>query len=82
MIGSRGFRIAETPRASSGSLRIRLLLPGANHSSPGVADHRSPRIRLPRHERAPPGTDQGCRETQGLLPTRPQTWRWASGGRR
>jgi hypothetical protein len=54
MIGSRGFRIVEAPRASSGSLRVRPPLQGENHSSPGSEDRRSPCITLPQRERAPP----------------------------
>ena len=80
MIGRRGFRIVGTPRASSGSLRVRLRLPGDN-PAPSISEaHRWPRITLPRHERAPPGSDEGGPRT--LPTTRPQTWLWASGGRR
>jgi hypothetical protein len=80
MIGRRGFRIAGTSRASSGSVRVRLPLPGENRSPFVNEGHRRPRIALPHHERAPPGL---TRVAQGpLQTTRPQTWRWASGGRR
>jgi hypothetical protein len=55
MIGRRGFQIVETPRASSGSVRVRLPLLGENHSPSVAEDRRWPRITLPHHERAPPG---------------------------
>ena len=54
MIGWRGFRIVATPRASSGSVRVRSPLPGENHSSPAAEDRQRSRITLPHHERAPP----------------------------
>jgi len=54
MISWRGFRIVETPRASSGSARVRLPLLGENHSPPAAEDRQRPRITLPHHERAPP----------------------------
>jgi len=54
MIGRRGFRIVETPCASSGSVRVRQPLPDENHSPSIGEDHRWPRITLPQHERAPP----------------------------
>ena len=54
MIGRRGFRIAETPRASSGSVRLRSRFLGENHSPSTGEDCRWPRITLPQHERAPP----------------------------
>jgi hypothetical protein len=54
MIGTRGFQIRETPHASSGSVRVRLPLPGENRP-PSVSEARRwPRITLPQHERAPP----------------------------
>jgi hypothetical protein len=80
MIGRRGFRIAGTSRASYGSVCIRLPLPGENRSPSVNEAHRWPRITLPRRERAPP---ELTRVAQGPLRiTRPQTWLWASGGRR
>jgi hypothetical protein len=83
MIGRRGFQILETLHVSSGSARVRLPFLAENHAPPVNEARGWLRITLPQHERAPPGTDEGCRETQGPLPTtRPQTWRWASGGRR
>jgi hypothetical protein len=54
MIGRRGFRTVETPRASSGSVRARLPLPGENHSPAVGEDRRWPLITLPQHARAPP----------------------------
>jgi hypothetical protein len=54
MIGRRGFRVVGTPRASSGSVRVGLPLPGENHAPSVYEAHRSPRITLPRRERAPP----------------------------
>jgi hypothetical protein len=80
MIGRRGFRVVGTPRASSGSVRVGLPLPGENHAPSVYEAHRSPRITLPRRQRAPPGTYEGGPTTVGT--TRPQTWLWASGGRR
>jgi hypothetical protein len=83
MIGRRGFRIAGTPCASSGSVRVRLPLPGENHARSASEAPRSPRITRPQRERAPPELTQGGREIHGPMPTtRPQIWRWASGGRR
>jgi hypothetical protein len=54
MIGRRGFQIVETPRATSGSVRVRLPLLGENHSPPTAEDRQWPHITLPHHERAPP----------------------------
>jgi hypothetical protein len=54
MIGRRGFQIVETPRASCGSVRVRLPFLGENHSPLVGKDRRWPRIRLPRRERGPP----------------------------
>jgi hypothetical protein len=54
MIGRRGFRVVGTPRASSGSLRVRLPLRGENRSQFVNQAHGWRRIALPRHERAPP----------------------------
>ena len=54
MIGSRGFQIVETPRASSGSARVRLPLRGENHSPSVNEARRWPRITRPQRERAPP----------------------------
>ena len=79
MIGRRGFRIVGTPRASSGSLRDRWPLPGENRSPSVNEAHRWPRIRLPRHERAPPELGKVAKDIAGHPP---QTWLWASGGRR
>jgi hypothetical protein len=80
MIGRRGFRIVGTPRASSGSVSIRLPLPGENRSLFVNEAHGWRRIALPRRERAPP---ELARVAQRPLPTtQPQTWLWASGGRR
>ena len=71
MIGRRGFRIVGTPCASCGSVRVRLLLPGENHSRSVTEAHRSPRITLPHHQRAPPAADESGRETQNhCRPTR------------
>jgi hypothetical protein len=71
MIGTRGFQIAETLHASAGSARGGLPLPGQNHSPFLSQNRRWPRmtvprrrVALPRRERAPPGTDESCRETQ------------------
>jgi hypothetical protein len=83
MIGRRGFRIVGTPRASSGSVRLRLPLPGQNHSPSVDEAHRWPRITRPQRERAPPELARVGRGTEGpLRTTRPQIWHWASGGRR
>jgi hypothetical protein len=82
MIVRRGFRILETPRASSGSVRVRLPLLGENHSSPVGEDRGSPRITLPQHERAPPELTRVAGTQGALQATRLQTWRWASGWRR
>jgi hypothetical protein len=54
MIGWRGFRIVETPRASCGSGRVRLPLLGENHSPPAAKDRQWLRITRPHHQRAPP----------------------------
>lgn len=54
MIGSRGFRIVETPRASSGSVRVRSPLLGQNYPPSIAEDRQWLRIMLPQHERAPP----------------------------
>jgi hypothetical protein len=78
MIGRRGFRILEIPRASSGSVGVRSPLPGENHSPLIREDRQWPRITLPQHERAPPELTRAAGKHQ----TRPRTWRWASGGRR
>jgi hypothetical protein len=53
MIGRRGFRIVGTPRASSGSVRVRPPLLGENYSPPVGEDRQWPRITLPQ-QRAPP----------------------------
>jgi hypothetical protein len=80
MIGRRGFRVVGTPRASSGSVRVGLPLLAENHAPSVNEAHRWPRITLPRRERAPP---ELTRVAKGpLRTTRPQTWLWASGGRR
>jgi hypothetical protein len=54
MIGSRGFQILEAPRASSGSVRVRLPLLGESHSPLISEDCPWPRITLTQRERAPP----------------------------
>jgi hypothetical protein len=54
MIGRRGFQIVGTPRASSGSVRSRLPLPGKNHSPFVSEDRRWRLMKLPQHGRAPP----------------------------
>jgi hypothetical protein len=60
MIGRRGFQIVETPRASSGSARVRLPLLGENHSPSIAEDRKWPRITLLPHERAPPELTRGA----------------------
>jgi hypothetical protein len=57
MIDRRGFRIAETPCATSGSARVRLPFLGGNHP---------PRITLPWQERAPPGTDKSAGQPEQI----------------
>jgi hypothetical protein len=80
MISRRGFRIVGTPRASSGSVRFWLSLPGESRPPFINEGRRWRRIALPQHERAPP---EPTRVAQGpSRTTRPQRWHWASGGRR
>jgi len=55
MIGRRGFRIVETPCASSASVRVQPPLLGESHSPPVTEDRRWRGITLPEHDRAPPG---------------------------
>ena len=64
MIGSRGFRIVETPRASSGSVRVRPPLLGENRSPRTSEDRRRPRITLPQRERAPPELTRAAGKTR------------------
>ena len=53
MIGSRGFRIVEPPRASSGPLRNRRPFTAEN-PSPLASENRQPRTAPPSHSRGPP----------------------------
>jgi hypothetical protein len=62
MTSRRGFQIVEAPHASSGSVCLRLPLLGENQSMPVSQDRRRRCITLRQRERAPPGTDEGCRE--------------------
>jgi hypothetical protein len=55
MIGSRGFRMVEPPRASSGSARIRRSLAVENREPLVNENWRRPRIAAPRRSRSPPG---------------------------
>jgi hypothetical protein len=82
MIGRRGFQILETLHVSSGSARVRLPFLGENHSPPVSEARRWLRITLPQRERGPPELTRVAGNPGLLQTTRPQTWRWASGGRR
>jgi hypothetical protein len=81
MIGRRGFQILKAPHASCGSVSTRLPLLGDNHSPSVGEDRRWRLMTLPQHERAPPELTRVAGNPMTVV-DRPQTWRWASGGRR
>jgi hypothetical protein len=81
MIGSRGFRMVEPPRASSGSASIRRSLAAGNRA-PLVNENWRSRIAAPHRSRSPPGrrTVAGSfRRELAERQYRPQIRRWASG---
>lgn len=55
MIGSRGFRMVEPPRASSGWARIHRSLIAENRVPSVTGNWRRPRIAAPHRSRSPPG---------------------------
>ncbi len=73
MIGSRGFRMVEPPRASSGWARIHRSLIAENRTPSVTGNWWRPRIAAPHRSRSPPGLPGAERQH------RPEIRRWASG---